>query len=486
MICSFATRLATRRRLVSYSTHIANQKRALHAIARPLSALLISFLLLSFLAAPQPASAQPADSRAARRTPVVDVFQSCKNSVVNISSTQIIKVQSNSGIDSLLEQMFDLPSQGNRPTKEVRQTSVGSGFVLHAAGYIVTNAHVVARTAERKVIFPDKSEFDAQVVAIDPIRDLAVLKIDADRPLQPLRLGRSADLMIGETVIAIGNPLGYQHTVTAGVVSALDRTIDLQNEVSIKGLIQTDASINPGNSGGPLLNVLGELIGINSAIRGDAQNIGFAIPVDQLRDALPGLLDVQRRYRIVTGLTVARDGSAKVIAVDQGSPADAAGIAVGDVVTQVDKMPVPTVIDFHILLIGRHPGDVLPIRFTRQDKPFETKITLGQRPKPDAPKLLADKFGITAEPLAEKTSRSLGLPNLRGLIITSIVRGTPADSIGLERGDIIDQINSRQVPTLDAAGETLETIDSGTSVPMSVLRVANRTIYRSQVRIKIR
>src|SRR5690606_783552 len=149
--------------------------------------------------------------------------------------------------------------------------SVGSGFVLHAAGYIVTNAHVVARTAERHVIFADGSEYDAQVVAIDEPHDLAILKIDpADRDLKPTPLGTSDDLMVGETVIAIGNPFGYQHTVTAGVVSALGRTLPVTEQHSLKGLIQTDASINPGNSGGPLLNVLGQLVGINTAIRADA------------------------------------------------------------------------------------------------------------------------------------------------------------------------------------------------------------------------
>lgn len=429
--------------------------------------------------------AMPLDPRAARRTPVVDVFQACKDSVVNISSTQIIKVQSNSGIDSLFEQLFDLPAP-NRPSKEIRQTSVGSGFVIHSAGYIVTNAHVVARTAERKVIFPDKREFDAQVIAIDPVRDLAVLKIDADRPLQPLRLGRSSDLMIGETVIAIGNPLGYQHTVTSGVVSAVDRTIELQNDVSIKGLVQTDASINPGNSGGPLLNVLGELIGVNTAIRGDAQNIGFAIPVDQLRETLPNLLDVQRRYRIVTGLTVAHDGQAKITAIDPGSPAANAGLEVGDAITLIDNQPIHSVIDFHIAFIGKKPAQVMAIRFSRKEKLFDTKLTLGQRPKPDAEKLLATKFGISAEPISERTARTIGVPNLRGLIVTAIERGSQADRIGLERGDIIDQFNGRQIPTLDAAGETLEAIETGAVVQMSVLRVANRTIYRSQVKIQAR
>ena len=259
-------------------------------------------VVVVFCAGVLPTAAEPTshNGHAQRRTPVVEVFDGAKDAVVNISSTQIVKTRSPFGIDQFFNDIFDLPT---RP-RQFKRTSVGSGFVLHQAGYIVTNAHVVARTAEQKVIFADQREYDAQVVATDHEHDLAVLKIDPPQPLVPLRLGSSDDLMVGETAIAIGNPLGYQHTVTAGVISALDRTLELRGDLSFEGLIQTDASINPGNSGGPLLNVLGELIGINTAIRGDAQNIGFAIPVDQLRDILPDLLDVERRYRIYTGLKI--------------------------------------------------------------------------------------------------------------------------------------------------------------------------------------
>ena len=150
--------------------------------------------------------------------------------------------------------------------------------------------------------FADGREFSAQVVASDREHDIAMLHVETNETLPTLRLGRSDDLMIGETVIAIGNPLGYQNTVTAGVVSAVGRDLEIARDIALRGLIQTDASINPGNSGGPLLNVLGELVGINTAIRGDAQNIGFAIPVDHLRAAMADLLDIERRYRIETGL----------------------------------------------------------------------------------------------------------------------------------------------------------------------------------------
>jgi serine protease Do len=254
-------------------------------------------------------------------------------------------------------------------TQEYRRTSIGSGFVLHPDGYIVTNAHVVARTTDRKAIFADGSEYDAQLLAIDTNRDLAVLKISADHSLPALALGRSDDLMIGETVIAIGNPLGYQHTVTAGIVSAVNRDLEFGPDQTFKGLLQTDASINPGNSGGPLLNVLGELIGINTAVRSDAQNIGFAIPVDQLRELLPELLDIERRYDISVGMTIGNLDAPRVISVQDGSPAHDAGIQPGDVLTRVDDDRITQGVDYYIDLIGRKAGSTIRLACLRGNKP---------------------------------------------------------------------------------------------------------------------
>ena len=238
---------------------------------------------------------------------------------------------------------------------------------------------MVARSAQQKVIFADQREFEARVVAIDHERDLAILKIDPSESLMPLRLGRSTDLMVGETAIAIGNPLGYEHTVTAGVISALDRTLEISSDLSFHGLIQTDASINPGNSGGPLLNVLGELIGINTAIRGDAQNIGFAIPVDQLRSVLPELLDVERRYDIFSGLTVSIGEPCRVATVARHSPGDKASLRVGDRITGLDGETISSGIDFHIALIGKKPGDRLRLELKRDRKHHSTTLMLRKR-----------------------------------------------------------------------------------------------------------
>ena len=203
-----------------------------------LSLLMVLYLTLPTLAQPRSWQKNP-DSRMLRRTPVVEVFENSKDAVVNIASKQVIQYRSPLGIDDLFDRFFDSPFR-RRQQRSVERTSVGSGFVLHKSGLIVTNAHVVAQTAERKVIFNDHQEYDAQIIAIDHEHDLAVLKIDVDHDIQTLPLGHSDDLMVGETVIAIGNALGYQHTVTSGVVSALNRSIDINDDVAFKNLIQTE------------------------------------------------------------------------------------------------------------------------------------------------------------------------------------------------------------------------------------------------------
>ena len=443
------------------------------------------------------AGAERDDSRAARRSPVVQVFESCRDAVVNISSKEIITVRDPFGFDSIFDDFFNSgsPFRGPGPgpgngggggERQYTRTSVGSGFVIHPDGYIVTNAHVVAQTAERKAIFPDGREFDAQIIAFDTQRDLAVLKIESDKSLPAIKLGRSNDLMIGETVIAVGNPLGFQNTVTAGVISATDRQLDFGHGTKLAGLIQTDASINPGNSGGPLLNVLGELIGINSAIRGDAQNIGFAIPVDQLREVLPDLLDIERRYRVVCGLTVDTLDSPKVTAVQPGSPAEKAGIKIGDVVSRTDDHSIKEGIDFSIAMIGCHPGQKIDMQLQRNGKPIQASFTLDARPAPNGVQLALDKLGMEVSELPAERAQQLGLPGVRGLLVSRIESGGPADQTGIVRRDVLLAIGRHAVTTPEDLGELLEKVQPGESVPVSILRVDQHAKIKYSGELKAR
>jgi serine protease Do len=456
------------------------------SIRIPARSAMLATLLMLLLSSPanggaeQTAGADRSADLARRRSPVVEVFQRCRNAVVNISSTEIVTVRSRSPFDSMFDEFFDMPS---RP-RQYERTSVGSGFVIHPDGYIVTNAHVVARTAEQRITFADGSEYDARIVAIDTNRDLAVLRIEADRPLPTLTLGRSDDLLVGETVIAIGNPLGLENTVTAGVVSAVGREVAINRELRFKGLIQTDASINPGNSGGPLLNVLGELIGINSAIRGDAQNIGFAIPVDHLREVLPDLLDVERRYRIVTGMAVDTLDEPRVKLVKEDSPAERAGVRVGDVLKRIDGRPVREGIDFDIALINRKAGETLLLDLKRGEKTIQTALRLQQRPKPDGRELAESRLGVEVVPLSEEVAEALDLPSSRGLVIGEIEPGGPGDRAGVARRDILLALGRHYVSTLDDLGQILEALEPDETVEVRVLRIERRG--RDRVKVQLR
>jgi serine protease Do len=284
--------------------------------------------------------------------------------------------------------------------------------------------------------------------------------------------------MIGETVIAIGNALGYEHTVTAGVVSSLGRDISASGELTFEGLIQTDASINPGNSGGPLLNVLGELIGVNTAIRADAENIGFAIPVDQLREVLPDLLDVERRYRIETGMKIDHFARPKVIEVTADSPAHEAGVEPGDVLVAIDGRPVREGIDFDIALINRKPGEKLPLRLERSGEPMRRTLTLGERPAPDADALAREKLGLEVDLLPERIIEQLGLSRGGALVVREVEYGGPGDASGIERGDVLLSLGRHYVASRDDLGQLLDTIEPGSVLPIRVLRIERRGPHR--------
>ncbi|MCF7958828.1 MAG: trypsin-like peptidase domain-containing protein, partial [Phycisphaerae bacterium] len=267
------------------------------------------------------------DSPYNRRTPVVEAFEKNKDAVVNIASKQITRGRSSFWDDwPLHPQLVEIPS-------------LGSGFIINPRGYIVTNAHVVSGTGDITIILADGNKYKGRIITEDPTIDLAVLKIDADTPLPTVALGTSDDLMIGETVLAIGNSYGYQHTLTDGIISAIHPNVELDRGISLP-MIQISAPINPGNSGGPLLNINGKLIGINTAIRKAAQSIGFAIPINHLRENLPRILNVEKLRRMDFGLDLGdcRESTPptiglRVLSVRANSAAESAGFQKGDIIT---------------------------------------------------------------------------------------------------------------------------------------------------------
>lgn len=431
---------------------------------------IVAILVLSLA----PLEAQDATSR---RTPVVEAFEKNKDAVVSISSKYIQEVVPNDvfgwGFD------WDWPFRG----RKVVIPSLGSGFIVNTNGYIVTNAHVVRRADKISVIMSDNSEYQAQKVAEDSRSDLALLKIDADKPLPTVHMGHSDDLMIGETVLAIGNPFGYQQTLTDGILSAIHRDVEISEGFVMEEMLQISAPINPGNSGGPLLNINGEVIGINTAIRKAAQGIGFAIPIDQLRQNLAKLLDVERLSRIDFGLTVSDVKTSsgwkdvKVSSVRAGSAAEKADIKVGDIITAVDGNEINSAIDFYLDIFQRQPNSTVSFKIARSSAPsapaqtFTLNLPLHARPKPDGKKLAQQLFGMEVAVLTKTMIQRYQIAGNPGdIVVLSVERASPAYYARVEAGDIIIALDDSPIADIDHIGYKLETIKNGEQVSMMYTR----------------
>jgi len=423
--------------------------------------------------------------QARRTTPTVRVFQQASPAVVNLSTTKIVQLTSPRHFGRSFDDVFNFPIR--RRTRSYKTHSVGSGFLIHADGYIVTNAHVVDQAAECEVIFADGTKLDAMEVAIDRRSDLAVLKVKAKRPLPYLTLGRSDDLMQGETVIAIGNPLGYAHTITTGIISALDRELRFDRGLVYSGLIQTDASINPGNSGGPLLNILGELIGINTAIRGDAQNIGFAIPVSKLHEKLPEMLDIERIRRVAFGVHFEGPGDGvdkgvRVGRVTPETPAATAGVRAGDVLLAIDNRPTPTFVEAFGLLARTPPGSSIKLDLLRTGGKRESvEVMLAAVPKQDAGLLIKKHFGIGVRELGDTDLKRLGLRRKIGLIVTSVERAAAAVRGGPGAGDIVTKFGGWPVSTLDDLAHLLDQVKRGDRIRIQFLHIHGDRYVRFEI-----
>ena len=427
-----------------------------------------------------------ATSRPSRVTPVVRAYRKAAPAVVNISTQQVARVgprMFGRGDDPFEEFLFEMFG------RRVPTVSLGSGFLVHPDGYIITNAHVVRRADKISVTLADKSTYEAEAVAINDQHDLALLRIaDAKaRKFKFLRLGRSDDLMIGETVIAIGNPLGYQNTCTTGVLSAVNRTLNFRGGATYSGIIQIDAPINPGSSGGPLLNIAGELIGVNTAIRPDAQGIGFAIPVDSLTADLARLVDFERVNRVIFGLEVTqirgKDGDEVVIsAVAPGSPAAQAGCKKGDRLLAIGGKEIDQLPAYLVAMLATKAGDEVKLRCDRAGGPTDLTVKLGARPKPDGAALVKRHFGLTLETLTAAKAAELQLAVQAGMLVTVVAPGSPAARLGLRRGDVIFQLGRWYVKDLDRVGAVLEDVGPGDKLQLGIVRGATRAWTIMQAR----
>jgi len=421
----------------------------------------------------------PAQERANydRKTPVVRVYERTHKAVVSITGER--KITSSIWSDNDWPDIF-----GPWGPRFQRQAKVlGSGVVVHEDGFIVTNSHVVESAQKVTVFFSDGGDgVPAKIVSIDQTKDLAVLLIDAKDKLPFIQLGRSYDLMIGETVIAIGNPYGYANTVTSGVISAVGRDIEVSENNWLRGLIQTDAPINPGNSGGPLLNINGEMIGITTAIRAEAQNIGFAIPVDTLTDNLVHMLMPESLRRLRLGLVMGRTQSIGgltglvIDSVTKGSPAEEKGLAAGDLVLEVDSEKLTSVIDFYIKIRNKQVGQPIKIKYAKPKtggpEIRSAELTLVTQPLPDGSKLVKEFFQMDVSELTETVAKKFDFERAYPiLIITNVDTGGIAGQVGLKPGDLILQINNATVRDLKELSGQMETISEGDTVRLKLMRI---------------
>jgi serine protease Do len=433
----------------------------------------LGILVLCLVLQGSAAGVDPGDPRV---TPEVRVFREAHPAVVNISAKRIVRRRRGLFGNDPFDEIFPSPF-----TRRVPVQSLGSGVLIDPSGYIVTNAHVVRRASEVSVTLADDEErtIEARLISVDPDYDLAVLKIAPDAAgknttLPHLPLGRSDDLMVGEKVIAIGNPLGYANSLTSGHVSAVKRTLKFSGGVAYHDLIQIDAPINPGNSGGALLNIKGELIGINTAIRADAQNIGFAIPVGQLAQEMPRMLDFQRINRVSFGAKVRQDHDDRgcrliVTEVEPDSPAHGK-LVPGDQILAMRGQAFSQITDFACRMLEAVPGTPLTFLIQRGRDRREVTIVLKKLPKPDGRKLLAEKFGLNVRPITPQMSRRLRLSVARGLLVTEVAQGCAAQKVGIAARDVLFQVDRFYVEDFDDVATLLEDLEPGQKVRLGILR----------------
>jgi serine protease Do len=446
----------------------------------PARAALLLFTLAGVAAAQTPPFAPGPAEPNLRITNDVRVYQMTKDAVVNISSTRIVTARVGTG-DEIFDRFF------GGQIRQVPAQSLGSGFVIHPAGYIITNEHVVDEATEVEVAFSNGDKLPAKVIATDNEHDLAVLKVEPKRGgagLQAIALGVSEDLMIGEPVYAIGNPFGYAGTMTRGIVSAVDRTLEASPTKSYKGLIQTDASINPGNSGGPLLNAYGQVIGVNTAIRADAHGIGFAIAVSNMRDLLPAFLNPETLNRAQVGFTVEERRTARppalvtsTVAVKQvqaGSDADKAGLRPGDQLLSVGGVAVTNVVDALVAMAGAKPGDTLPLQVLRAAGPqvrrYDLRIPVAKAPAPPVEDVLFARVGIKGETVTPALAARFRLAARQGVYVTAVQADSPAGRSGIQPGDVLYQLGRYYLADTDDAAQVLKTLPPNTEVPVGIIR----------------
>ncbi|MDV7212262.1 DegQ family serine endoprotease [Azotobacter beijerinckii] len=429
-----------------------------------------------------------------------ELVASASPAVVNISTRQKLPDSAMAegmpdleGLPPLFREFLErsIPQTPRAPNSNGRQReahSLGSGFIISADGYVLTNNHVVADADEIIVRLSDRSELEAELVGADPLTDVALLKVKGSS-LPTVKLGRSDELKVGEWVLAIGSPFGFDHSVTAGIVSATGRSLPNESYVPF---IQTDVAINPGNSGGPLFDLEGRVIGINSQIftrSGGFMGLSFAIPIEVamgVADQLKATGKVARGWLGVVIQEVSKDlaesfgldkpAGALIAQVLEGSPADKGGLQVGDVILGVDGHPIVMSADLPHLVGGLKPGAKANLEVVREGKRQNIAVTVGALPaegddevKPSVAGVerSSNRLGVTVTELTPEQKKSLDLKG--GVVISEVLNG-PAALIGLRPGDVITHLNNQAIDSAKTFAEVAGALPKDRSVSMRVLR----------------
>tara|TARA_B100000315_G_scaffold53427_1_gene47787 strand:- start:1501 stop:2904 length:1404 start_codon:yes stop_codon:yes gene_type:complete len=392
-----------------------------------------------------------------RRTAIVEVVEKVGPAVVNINTEEIVPQRANPFYgfgDPFFDEFFNV----FRPPRNFRRQSLGSGVAINSSGYILTNEHVISRASSITVTLIDKREFSAKLIGADPKSDIAVIKIDSNEPLPFIEMGSSDNLLIGETVVAIGNPFGLSHTVTTGIISALNRNIKAGKSRIFSDFIQLDASINPGNSGGPLLNIKGELIGVNTAIFKKGEGIGFAIPINKAKRIVDDLISYGEVHQGWFGIFVQQLTSdladvfgtpglkgVLITKVFAEGPADEAGLFNGDIIQAIGGTAVTSPDDFQNQISSYTAGEHVTIDFIRNKKEKTVKLLTIPIPENLAEELAKGWLGLQVDEINNDMISKYNLFTSNGVVITKLNPHSAAAKLGILNGDVIRQINKQTI-----------------------------------------
>ncbi len=413
-------------------------------------------VLLPFFMASGAISSSPFSDIEKRKTPVVRVVERVAPSIVNISTQQIVqrRVSPFGGIGNPFFNSFFKDFLAPEFIQRFKLKTLGSGIIFDDGRKVLTNQHVINGAKEIAIITSRGKRLSAVSVGSDDVTDIAVLRLKGKTGLPPIPMGTSSDLMIGETVIAIGNPFGLSNTVTVGVISSLHRSLNSEGKI-FKDLIQTDASINPGNSGGPLLNILGKVIGINTAIYSKAQGIGFAIPIDKVKKISRTIITYGHVPPAWFGIdcqvltpSIARhfnfkgDKGILITAIELGSPAAVSHLRVGDIITAINQTTTSSPLMFQQVLNQYLPGDMISLSIIRNGKEETLSLKLKRLTARHGTFLIRRIFGFGLRELNRKEKAFLSRSGISiGIAISEVIPRSLASANGLQKGDILLQLN---------------------------------------------